>query len=143
MQLTEAQRAALLDRAIEAMRDRLAAGPNTDPAEVTRRNEVARMAVTDAVTRAGHVHTLISVGAGCSGMQVVQCITDWSAQAEALRVERHAAARYVEQVREAIQFHARVRSGAQGRGAVSQIAKEIGVERKTVYAWIDQASDGE
>ena len=139
MQITEVQRTALLNRAIEAVRARYAVRPDADPVEVSRLSELATMAVTDAVTRGGHLHTLISGPAGVSGLSVIRLITDWSAQARALRVERHAAARYVEQVREAAASHARQRSGVQGRGAITQIADEIGVQRKVVYAWIEQA----
>lgn len=139
MQLTETQRDALLDRAVEAMRARLAVGPGTDPGEVARRVEVASLAVTDAVTRGGWQHTQIASLAGCTGLRVIDLISDWSAQAVALRVERHAAARYVEQVREAAVSHARQRVGAQGYGAKSQIAREVGVSRATVDAWIGVA----
>ncbi len=136
MQLTEVQRAALLDRAVEAMRERLAVGPDTDPGEVSRREELARLAVTDAVTRGGHIHTLISTRAGCSGLQVVSRIVDWSAHGTALGVERNAVKNYADLVRRACGSHARIRVGAQGHGAKSAIAREIGVTRKVVDAWM-------
>lgn len=135
MQLTQTQRDALLDRAVEAVRARLAVGPGTDPGEVARRVEVASLAVTDAVTRGGWQHTQIASLAGCTGLRVIDLISDWSAQARALGVERHAARRYVEQVAEAAASHARQRVGAQGRGVYTAIADEIGVTRATVYAW--------
>lgn len=135
MQLTEAQRATLLDRAVEAVRHRFAVTPDTDPAEVSRRIEVARLAVTDAVTRGGHIHTLISTASGVSGLLVIGLIDDWSAQAVAIGRERHAAKRYAEQVQEAAASHSRQRVGAQGYGAKSAIAREIGVTRPTVDAW--------
>jgi hypothetical protein len=139
MDLTQAQRDTLLDRAVEAVRARLAVGPDTDPTDVQRCIEVASMAVTDAVTRGGWLHTQIAQLAGCTGLRVIDLITDWSAQAQALRVERHAAARYVDQVRDAARRHALQRIGAQGRGAKSRIAEEIGVNRPVVDEWIKQA----
>lgn len=139
--LTQAQQQALLDRAVEAVRARYAVTPDTDPGEVARRVEVAQLAVTDAVTRGGMLHTQIAGLAGVTGLAVVGLIADWSAQARALRVERHAAARYVEQVTEVAASHARRRVGAQGRGAVTAIADEIGVTRKTVYAWAASTPD--
>jgi hypothetical protein len=139
MDLAQSQRDILLERAVEAVRTRLAVGPDTDPGDVTRRSEVAMMAVTDAVTRGGHLHTQIAGLAGCSGLQVINLIGDWSAQAKALRVERHAAARYVDQVRDAARRHALQRVGAQGHGAITRIAEEIGVNRPVVYEWIQKA----
>ena len=136
MNLTQTQRDALLDRAVEAVRVRLAAGPATDTGDLARRSEIACLAVTDAVTRGGWLHTQIASLAGCTGLQVINLITDWTAQATALRVERHAAERYIEQIREAAASHARQRVGAQGYGAKAQIAREIGVTRPTVDAWI-------
>ncbi|MER7166733.1 hypothetical protein ABT336_11810 [Micromonospora sp. NPDC000207] len=137
MQLTEVQRAALLDRAVEAVRARYAVGPDTDPGEVTRLAELARLAVTDAVTRGDHIHTLISHRAGVSGLLVIDLIADWPAQGKALAVERHAAARYAEQVRQRTMTHARQRVGAQGHGAKAEMARQFGVTRKSVDAWID------
>lgn len=137
--LTQTQRAALLDRAVDAVRTRLDTGPDTDPTDLARRSELASMAVTDAVIRGGHLHTQIANLAGCTGLQVVNLITDWSAQAQALRIERHAAARYEEQVRDAARRHALQRVGAQGRGAVTAVANEIGVNRPVVYDWIKKA----
>lgn len=139
MSLTEAQRATLLDRAVEAVRNRLAIGPDTDPTDVARRSEVATMSVTDAVTRGGHLHTQIANLAGCTGLQVINLITDWTAQAQALRVERHAATRYVEEVRAAAARHALQRVGAQGHGAKAQIAREIDVNRPVIDEWIKKA----
>lgn len=136
MELTQAQRDALLDRAVDAVRARFAVGPDTDPGEVSRRIEVATLAVTDAVTRGGLLHTQIASLAGVTGLRVIGLISDWSAQGEALGRERHAAKRYAEQVQEAAASHARQRVGAQGYGAKSRIAREIGVTRPTVDAWI-------
>lgn len=140
--LTEAQRAALLDRAVDAVRARLAITPDTDPADVARRSEIASMAVTDAVTRGEHLHTQIAQLAGCSGLQVINLITDWSAQARALRLERHVADRYVEQVRAAAARHAAQRVGAQGHGVKSQMAREFDVTRPVINEWIRKVEEG-
>jgi DNA-binding transcriptional regulator YdaS (Cro superfamily) len=141
MELTQAQRDVLLDRAVEAVRTRHAVGPDTDPGEVARRVEVASMAVTDAVTRGGMLHTQIAGLAGVPGLRVIGLITDWSAQGVALGRERHAAARYVDQVRDACASHSRQRVSAQGYGAKSQIAREIGVNRPVVDGWIKQRQE--
>lgn len=135
MDLTQHQRDALLDRAVEAVRARYAVGPDTDPGDVSRRIEVATLAVTDAVTRGGMLHTQIATLAGVSGLRVIGLISDWSAQGTALGVERHAAKVYAEQVREAAASHARQRIGAQGYGARAAIAREVGVTPVTVDAW--------
>lgn len=139
MTLTEAQRATLLDRAVEAVRTRLAVTPDTDPSDLARRSEVATMAVTDAVTRGGHLHTQIASLADCSGLQVINLISDWPAQAAALRIERNAADNYVKLVRDAARRHALQRVGAQGHGAITRIADEIGVNRPVVYDWLAKA----
>jgi hypothetical protein len=136
MELTETQRKELLGRAIEAVKARYALGPDADPSEVSRRSEVATMAVTDAVTRGGHVHTLISHGAGVSGLRVIALIDDWSAQGKALGVERNAAKNYENLVREAAASHARRRIGDVGHGARAAIAREIGVTPMTVDSWV-------
>jgi transposase len=136
MILTEAQRDTLLNRAVDAVRERYAVTPDTDPGEVSRRSEVATMAVTDAVTRGGHIHTLISQRAGVSGLMVIRLISDWSAQGRALGVERQAAKNYTDLVREAAASHARRRVGAEGYGAKSAIAREVGVTRPVVDDWI-------
>ncbi|MFI7608499.1 hypothetical protein ACIBTV_25565 [Micromonospora sp. NPDC049366] len=135
MELTQAQQDALLNRAVEAVRSRFAVGPDTDPGEVSRRIEVATLAVTDAVTRGGLLHTQIATLAGVTGLRVIGLISDWSAQGQALGRERHAAARYTDQVREAAASHARQRIGAQGYGARAAIAREVGVTPVTVDAW--------
>lgn len=137
--LTEAQRQALLDRAVEAVRARLAVTPDTDPTDVARRSEVASMAVTDAVTCGGYLHTQIATLAGCTGLQVIRLITDQSAQARAIRVERNAVKLYEQQVRDMAQEHALRRVGVEGYGAISQVAREIGVTRPAVYAWVEAA----
>lgn len=136
MQLTQAQQEALLDRAVETVRARYAVTPDTDPGEVSRLIEVATLAVTDAVTRGGWLHTQIATMAGVTGLRVIALIADWQAQGVALGRERHAAKRYAEQVQEAAASHARQRVGAQGYGAKSAIARDIGVTRPTVDAWI-------
>lgn len=136
MNLTEAQRDVLLDRAVEAVRDRYAVGPGTDPGEVSRRIEVATMAVTDAVTRGGMLHTQIANLAGVTGLRVIQLISDWSAQGQALGVERNAAKNYADLVRDAAASHSRQRIGAQGYGARAAIAREIGVTPVTVDGWV-------
>jgi len=139
MELDQDTRQRMLERAVTAARSRLAIGPSTDPEEASRINARARTAVTEALTAGGHLHTQIAQLAGCSGLLVVGMIDNWSAQAQALQVERHAAARYVEQVRDAARQHALQRLGSQGYGSVSQIAREIGVERAVVYTWIEKA----
>ncbi len=140
MELTQVMRDVLLDRAVDAVRARYAVGPDTDPGEVSRLIEVSRLAVTDAVTRGGWLHTQIANLAGVAGLLVIDLIADWSAQAVALGRERHAARRYVEQVRDAAASHAQRRVGTQGYGARAAIAREIGVTPPTVDAWVEQAS---
>ncbi|MEU7802582.1 hypothetical protein AB0B10_25320 [Micromonospora arborensis] len=139
MELTYAQQQALLNRAVDAVKERFDVGPGTDPGEVSRRIEIATDAVTDAVTRGGLLHSQIAVLSGVSGLRVIGLITDWSAQGEAIGRERHNAKVYADQVREAAASHARQRVGAQGYGAKAQIAREIGVTRAAVDAWIVQA----
>lgn len=135
MELTQAQRDLLLDRAVEAVAARYAVTPDTPQAEVSRLIEVATLAVTDAVTRGGWLHSQIALRAGVSGLLVIMLISDWSAQAQAIGRERHAADRYVEQVRACAASHTRQRVGAQGYGAKAEIAREMGVARGTVDAW--------
>ncbi|MFG2046112.1 hypothetical protein ACGFIW_01610 [Micromonospora sp. NPDC048935] len=142
MELTNAQQQALLTRAVDAVKARFDVGPSTDPDEVSRRIEVATLAVTDAVTRGGWLHSQIAILSGVTGLRVIGLISDWSAQAQALGRERHNAKVYADQVREAAAAHARQRVGAQGYGAKSQIAREIGVTRPVVDAWIGQAQGG-
>lgn len=139
MDLTNAQQQALLTRAVDAVKDRFDVGPSTDPNEVARRVEVATLAVTDAVTRGGWLHSQIAILAGVTGLRVIGLISDWSAQGTAIGRERHNAKLYADQVREAAASHSRQRVGAQGYGAKSQIAREIGVTRPAVDAWIGQA----
>ena len=134
--LTEAQREVLLHRAIEAVRERYAVRSDTDPGEVSRRVEIAQMAVTDAVTRGGFLHTRIAGPSGVTGLRVIDLITDWSAQGVALGYERNAAKNYADLVRETAASHARQRIGAQGYGARAAIAREIGVTPVTVDSWV-------
>jgi hypothetical protein len=135
VQLTEAQREVLLRRAIDAVRERYTARPDTDPGEVSRLTEIASMAVTDAVTRGGYLHTQISGPAGVSGLRVIDLIADWSAQGRALGVERNAAKNYADLVREAAASHARRRLGEQGYGARAATARDLGVTPVTVDNW--------
>jgi hypothetical protein len=138
--LTEAQREVLLHRAIEAVRDRYAVRPDTDPTEASRRAEIAQMAVTDAVTRGGYLHTQISGPAGVTGLRVIDLITDWSAQGKALGVERNAAKNYADLVREKAASHARQRIGAQGYGARAATARDLGVTPVTIDSWVHSES---
>lgn len=135
MDLTPAQQQALLNRAVDAVKDRFNVGPSTDPGEVSRLIEVATLAVTDAVTRGGWLHSQIAILSGVTGLRVIGLISDWSAQGQALGRERHNAKVYADQVREAAVSHARQRIGAQGYGARAAIAREIGVTPVTVDAW--------
>lgn len=132
MQLTEAQRKDLLDRAIHAVRARRDAAPDTPDAEVRRLGEIAALAVTDAVTRGGHIHTLISHAAGVSGLRVIDLITDPTARGIALGVERNAAKNYTALVRQAMSRHARQQLAEQGHGARAALARQYGVQPRTV-----------
>lgn len=136
MDLTFTQQQTLLNRAVDAVKDRFDVGPSTDPDEVSRRVEVATLAVTDAVTRGGWLHSQIAILSGVTGLRVIGLISDWTAQGEAIGRERHAAKLYEKQVTEFAASHARQRVGAQGYGAKSAIAREVGVTRPTVDAWI-------
>ena len=139
-QITDDMRQALLDRAVEAMREMLACGPDTDSSVRSRLGDRAKMAVTDAVTRGDHLHTLIAQLAGCSGLQVINMIAEWSAQGKALGVERNAAKNYGDLVRDAARQHALQRVGTEGHGAKARIVREIGVTRSAVDEWIAQAA---
>lgn len=139
MDLTQAQRDILLNRAVDAVRDRFTAGPDTDPGDVSRRAEVASMAVTDAVTRGGHLHTQIAQLAGCTGLRVIDLISDPAARSRALRVEANAADNYTRLVQKAARENALRRTAAEGYGSVTRVAKDLGVTRRTVYDWIEQA----
>jgi hypothetical protein len=139
--LTEAQRKALLDRAIQAVRERCTVRPDTDPGEVSRRREIAQMAVTDAVTRGGYLHSQISGPAGVSGLQVIDLITDWTARGVALGYERTAAKNYADLVRQAAASYARQRIGAQGYGARAATARDVGVTPVTIDSWVAEPTD--
>lgn len=139
--LTEAQRTVLLDRAVEAVRARLASGPDSDPADISRRIEIASMAVTDAVTRGGHLHTQIASLVGCTGLRVIDLIDNPKAQSTALRIEENAASNYLNLVRETRRQHVVSRVGAEGYGAVTQVAGDLGVSRVSVTDWVNKAKD--
>ena len=138
-QITEEMRRVLLDRAVEALRTRLACGPDAGRIEQSRLGERATMAVTDAVTRGDHVHTLIALAVGCSGLRVIDYIGDNEAQAQALAVEFNAAENYKRQVRAAQRAHALRRLGA-GAGGPSLLTRQLGLKSRTmVYDWIAEA----
>ncbi len=134
--ITQEQRERLLKRAVAAVKARLAVGPDTDLREVSA--DHASRTVTEAVTVGDHLHTQIAQLAGCSGLQVINLITDWDARGRALGVERNALKTYEGQVREAAQQYAAQRVGAFGRSEelIQKIAAGVGVTRAVVYNWI-------
>jgi hypothetical protein len=139
--LTEAQRREMLRRAIDAVKALTALGPDADPGDVSRCSEIAQLAVTDAVTRGGHLHTQISGPAGVTGLRVIALIGDQPAQATALKVERNAIKNYTEMWRQAAVAHTKRRLREQGYGARAAVAREIGVTPVTVDAWAKEDTD--
>jgi hypothetical protein len=130
-ELTPAQRRELLDRAVAAVRRLRGGAGGTDEAQ-----EVARLAVTDAVVRAGYDHLAVADATGLTGLEVSILITDWDARGIALGAERQAAADYAAEVRRACATYARQRRAAEGESARGRTAKVIGVTGAAVDAWI-------
>lgn len=142
--------AELLDRAVDAVNawldvreSRAPAGPYAPLGATTTSPEAMRAygravdAVTEAVTRGGHIHTLITVRVGrCPGLTIVELIADDDARAKALAAERHAAQRYVTQVTNRIREEVlrRVDAGEEVRA----VARMYGVNHNSVYAWMEQ-----
>lgn len=130
-----------LDRAVRAVKALLETGPGTDGREVDWLGRDAADAVTKAVAGGHCLHSQIAAMAGCSGLRVAEMITDWSAQADALRREEHQAQLYAEQVRAATRSHVVRRHGEQGRGSVTQMEVELDMSRTSLHRWIREAAE--
>lgn len=136
MNLTDNQREALLDRAVTAIRDHFRTALLADDrAEVTDAEELAELAVTDAVTRGNIPHSHIAKQAGCSTLHVAELITDLDAAGRALGHERKAARDYTDNVRRAIRDHAAKVAATKDRGTVTRAAEHLDATRKAVYDW--------
>ena len=102
----------------------------------------ARAAVTFAVDIAGITHREIASLAGVPGLLVAKLITTPETYVSALRLERHAAERYVSdvlgEIRQAAVRHVNPDAGRGGRGIQTQggFAKAAGVDRMAVRGWI-------
>lgn len=123
-----------LDKAAEAVRELYAA--EHEPTDHTNAEHDAVRAVTDAVTatRFTITHRQIASLAGVSGLLVARLIDNAAARAEALRSERHAAERYVTEVRDAIRGEAVRRIEAGDRKLAT--AESLGITRPTLDAWL-------
>ncbi len=138
---TQQDREKLAAVAVEALRAKLARVPAVDHevelAAEWERGRVATKAVSAAI-RAGVSHREIASAAGLPGLLVIDCIDSGDLRGDALRVERHAAERYVRTVREA---SARWAQSAHGEGQEKQqIAEALGISRPTLNDWLKGAA---
>lgn len=148
---TQAERDRMLTVAITAMRAYVECEPERSDWPRLRaehqpvRSRLAReasKAVTAAVTTGGHIHTLITAGARCTGMRVVRMIDDRDAYARALTYERHAARRYLAEVTYALRQEAVPRARGGDRGVKVATAETLKISRVTLDKWLREDADG-
>lgn len=153
--MSETQRRQLLDEAVTAVAALLAywgaeeelvepTKPGADHRPVLGHLEAtAASAVTRAVVRGDHIHTLISARLARRdvGLIVAGLIGDPDERARAWARERHAAERYAAYVRETMRAPAVARAQGGGDGAKTETAKLFGITRKTLDAWLAQSAE--
>ncbi len=129
----------LLDEAVAALVALRDYGPGSDLSAASEASRRASAAVTAAVTRGDHIHTLIAAKARCTGLTVIRYIDDPAAHSRALNVERNAAANYVRHIEQAVRHSAVSRwcTEEPKRGLATRIARDLGISRATFYSYLE------
>ncbi len=137
--LTDAQIGVLADTAVAAVRAHLTAGlADADRAARRRAEEVAQLAVTDAVVRARMPYQQIAQETGTDPLYVAELILDAEARGRALARERRLARERARKVHEAVERH-RYRS-PEGDEANGRLAVVFGVDVAAIVRWREAAA---